>query len=258
MGEDGSVQGLFELAGIPFVGAGIMSSSVAMDKAICKQLLAQAGIPQLPWLTVLRKEWRSFPEAVVADIERELGYPCFVKPANLGSSVGISKVHGRDEIATALEEAGRHDRKIVIEAGANARELEVGVLGNDEPIASVVGEIISSREFYDYEAKYVDDNSQLLIPADIPGETSDRVREIATRAYRTVDCAGMARIDFFLDREDGRIFLNEINTIPGFTAISMFPKLWEATGIGLPALVTRLAELAIERFDERRGIGREP
>lgn len=251
MGEDGTVQGLFELAGIPYVGAGVMASAVAMDKAVAKQLLAQAGIPQLPWLTVLRKEWQRFPETVRADIERELGYPCFVKPANLGSSVGISKVHAADELPAAMDEAGRHDRKIVVERGADARELEVSVLGNDEPLASVVGEIVPSREFYDYEAKYVDDDSKLLIPADIPDEVAEEIRALAARAYRTLDCAGMARIDFFLDRNSGRIFLNEVNTIPGFTSISMYPLLWEATGVSLPELVDRLIALAIERFDER-------
>jgi D-alanine-D-alanine ligase len=255
MGEDGTVQGLFELAGIPYVGAGVMASAVAMDKAIAKQLLQQADIPQLPWLTVLRKEWQRFPDDITADIERELGYPCFVKPSNLGSSVGISKVHARGELSSAMTEAGHYDRKIVVERGANARELEVSVLGNDEPIASVVGEIVPSREFYDYEAKYVDDDSELLIPADIPADVADEIRSVAVRAYRTLDCAGMARIDFFLDRETGRIFLNEVNTIPGFTAISMYPLLWEASGMSLPALTTRLVELAVERYDERRGGG---
>jgi D-alanine-D-alanine ligase len=255
MGEDGTVQGLFELAGIPYVGAGVMASSVAMDKAICKQLLAQAGIPQLPWLTVLRKEWQRFPQDIAADIERELGFPCFIKPANLGSSVGISKVHDLSELPSAMEEAGRYDRKIVVEFGANARELEVSVLGNDEPLASVVGEIVPSREFYDYEAKYVDDNSELIIPADIPDDISEEIRSVGVRAYRTLDCAGMARIDFLLDRDSGRAFLNEVNTIPGFTAISMYPLLWEASGVRLPELVNRLIDLAVERHEERHGPG---
>lgn len=253
MGEDGTVQGLFELAGIPYVGAGVMASSVAMDKAIAKQLLNQAGIPQVPWLTFLRKEWQRFPEAVAADIARELGFPCFVKPANLGSSIGISKVHGPEELAAALDEASRHDRKIVVERGIDAREMEVSVLGNDEPIASVVGEIVPSREFYDYEAKYVDDNSALLIPADISDEIADEIRDVALRAYRTLDCAGMARIDFLLDRHSGRVYLNEVNTIPGFTSISMYPMLWEASGMSLPELVSRLIGLALERSADRRG-----
>lgn len=253
MGEDGTVQGLFELAGLPYVGAGVMSSSVAMDKAICKQLLAQAGIPQGPWLTVLRKEWERFPDAITADIERELGYPCFVKPSNLGSSVGISKVHDRSELDDAMREAGQYDRKIVIERGINARELEISVLGNDEPIASVIGEVVPGHEFYDYEAKYVDDSSELIIPADISDVVRDELTAIAIRAFRVLDCAGMARIDFFLENDTNRVLLNEINTIPGFTAISMYPKLWEASGLSLPNLVRRLVELSIERHAERHG-----
>lgn len=253
MGEDGTVQGLFELAGLPYVGAGVLASAVAMDKAICKQLLAQTGIPQSPWLTVLRKEWERFPDAIQADIERELGYPCFVKPANLGSSVGISKVHDASELAAAMTEAGLHDRKLVIEKGIDGRELEVSVLGNDEPEASVVGEIVPGAEFYDYEAKYVDDTSELHIPADIPADVSEAVRALAVRAFRTLDCAGMARVDFFLERGSGRVLLNEVNTIPGFTAISMYPKLWEASGVPLPELVRRLVALAVERHAERNG-----
>lgn len=253
MGEDGTVQGLFELAGLPYVGAGVMSSAVSMDKSITKQLLAQAGIPQAPWLTVLRKEWQRFPDAIQADIERELGYPCFVKPANLGSSVGISKVHDASELDAAMREAGQHDRKIVIEKGINARELEVSVLGNDEPTASVIGEIVPAGEFYDYEAKYVDDDSELLVPASIPDEVADEIRKVAIRAFRVLDCAGMARVDFLLDRDTHHIYLNEVNTIPGFTAISMYPILWEASGLPLPDLVSRLVELAVERHAERHG-----
>jgi len=253
MGEDGTVQGLFELAGLPYVGAGVMSSAVSMDKSITKQLLAQAGIPQAPWLTVLRKEWQRFPDAIQADIERELGYPCFVKPANLGSSVGISKVHDASELDAAMREAGLHDRKIVIEKGINARELEVSVLGNDEPTASVIGEIVPAGEFYDYEAKYVDDDSELLVPASIPDEVADEIRKVAIRAFRVLDCAGMARVDFLLDRDTHHIYLNEVNTIPGFTAISMYPILWEASGLPLPDLVSRLVELAVERHAERHG-----
>jgi D-alanine-D-alanine ligase len=255
MGEDGAVQGLFELAGLPYVGAGVMASAVAMDKAISKQVLAHAGIPQTPWLAVLRKEWDRFPESVVADVERELGYPCFVKPANLGSSVGVTKAHSARELPAAMAEAGRHDRKIVIEKGVDARELEVSVLGNDEPTASTVGEVVPGHEFYDYEDKYVDDSSQLIIPAMIPDEVAEEVRGLAIRAFRTLDCAGMARVDFFLERQTNRVLLNEINTIPGFTAISMYPKLWEASGIPLPDLVERLIGLAIERHEELRGGG---
>jgi D-alanine-D-alanine ligase len=253
MGEDGTVQGLFELAGLPYVGAGVMSSAVSMDKSITKQLLAQAGIPQAAWLTVLRKEWQRFPDAIQSDIERELGYPCFVKPANLGSSVGISKVHDASELPAAMREAGNHDRKLVIEKGINARELEVSVLGNDEPVASVIGEIVPAGEFYDYEAKYVDDDSELIVPADIPEEVADEIRKVAIRAFRVLDCAGMARVDFLLDRDTHQIYLNEVNTIPGFTSISMYPILWEASGLALPDLVARLVELAVERHAERHG-----
>jgi D-alanine-D-alanine ligase len=253
MGEDGTVQGLFELAGLPYVGAGVMSSSVAMDKSICKQLLAQAGIPQGPWLTVLRKEWERFPESITSDITRELGFPCFVKPANLGSSVGISKAHDVTELTEAMREAGQYDRKIVVEQAIDARELEISILGNDEPTASVIGEVVPSHEFYDYEAKYVDDSSELIIPADIPERVREEVTAVAIRAFRVLDCAGMARVDFFLERRTGRVLLNEINTIPGFTAISMYPKLWEASGLALPQLVSRLVELSIERHAERHG-----
>lgn len=253
MGEDGTVQGLFELAGLPYVGSGVMASAVAMDKAVTKQLLAQAGIPQAGWLAVLRKEWQRYPDEIRADIERELGYPCFVKPANLGSSVGVSKVRGPEELDEAMREAGLYDRKIIVEQGIDARELEVSVLGNDEPVASIVGEIVPSREFYDYEAKYVDDDSALLIPAPVPDEVAEQVRGLAVRAFRVLDCAGMARVDFFLERQSNRVLLNEVNTIPGFTSISMYPLLWEASGVSLPELVRRLVELAVERHAERHG-----
>lgn len=254
MGEDGTVQGLFELAGLPYVGAGVMSSAVAMDKAIAKQLFAQAGIPQVAWLTMLRKEWERFADQLKLDIEREVGFPCFVKPANLGSSIGVSKVHEAAELDAAVREAGRHDRKIVVEADARGRELEVSVLGNDEPIASVVGEILPGHEFYDYEAKYVDDSAELLIPAPVPEHVAEQTRSMAVRAFRAIDCAGMARVDFFWNEELDRVYLNEVNTIPGFTAISMYPKLWEASGLSLPELARRLVELAVERFDERYGV----
>ena len=254
MGEDGTVQGLFELAGLPYVGAGVMSSAVGMDKSISKQLMAQAGIPQTPWLTILRKEWERFPEQLSEDVTRELGYPCFVKPANMGSSIGVSKVHDASELDAAIREAGQHDRKLLVEANADGRELEVSVLGNDEPIASIVGEIVPGHEFYDYEAKYVDDSSDLLIPAPIPQHVSEEIRALAVRAFRAIDCAGMARVDFFWNEKLDRVYLNELNTIPGFTAISMYPKLWEASGIGMPELVDRLVVLAIERFDERHGV----
>jgi D-alanine-D-alanine ligase len=255
MGEDGTIQGLFELAGVPYVGAGVLASAVAMDKALCKQVLAQAGIPQAAWVATRRRDWRQRPEEVIAVVERELGYPCFVKPANLGSSIGISKAKDRESLIEALDEAIRHDRRIVIEQGIDARELEVSVLGNDEPVASVVGEIVPgpNHEFYDYEAKYVDDDAELIIPADIPDATAHTVRSLAVAAFKEVDGAGIARVDFLLDKATGEVLLNEINTLPGFTSISMYPKLWEATGVPLSELVDRLLALAVERFDERQG-----
>uniref|UniRef100_A0A7C3AQX3 D-alanine--D-alanine ligase n=1 Tax=Thermorudis sp. TaxID=1969470 RepID=A0A7C3AQX3_9BACT len=250
-GEDGTVQGLLELADIPYVGCGVLASAVAMDKPTAKRLFAQAGLPVARWFALTWREWVRDPGAVARRVERELGYPCFVKPANLGSSVGVTKVHAPEELPAAIEEANRYDRKIVIEEAIDARELEVSVLGNDDPIASIVGEIVPSREFYDYEAKYVDDRSQLLIPAPITEEQAETARSMAVAAFKAIDAAGMARVDFFLERPTGRILVNEINTIPGFTAISMYPKLWEASGLSFRDLVTRLIELALERHQER-------
>jgi D-alanine-D-alanine ligase len=253
MGEDGTIQGLFEIAGLPYVGAGVLASSVAMDKITAKRLFQQSGLPVGPWIGVLRKEWERNPDAIRDRVGSELGYPCFVKPSNLGSSVGVTKVHDPTELPDAMAEAARHDRRIVVEAAILGRELEVSVLGNDEPISSTVGEIVPAREFYDYEAKYIDDSSELLIPAPITPEQADAVRAIAVDAYKLLDCAGMARVDFFLERDTGRVYINEVNTIPGFTQISMYPKLWEATGMPFGDLVTRLIELAVERYDERQG-----
>jgi D-alanine-D-alanine ligase len=253
MGEDGTIQGLFEIAGLPYVGAGVLASSVAMDKITAKRLFQQSGLPVGPWIGVLRKEWERNPDAIRDRVGSELGYPCFVKPSNLGSSVGVTKVHDPTELPDAMAEAAHHDRRIVVEAAILGRELEVSVLGNDEPISSTVGEIVPAREFYDYEAKYIDDSSELLIPAPITPEQADAVRAIAVDAYKLLDCAGMARVDFFLERDTGRVYINEVNTIPGFTQISMYPKLWEATGMPFGDLVTRLIELAVERYDERQG-----
>ncbi len=252
-GEDGTVQGLLELANVPYVGAGVMASALAMDKITSKQLFERAGLPLAPWTWVLRRAWQREPDAVLERIEREIGYPCFVKPANLGSSVGISKVHHAGEFADAFSEAAHHDRKIVVEKGLDARELEVSVLGNDDPVTSVVGEIVPSNEFYDFDAKYVDGDSQLLIPAPITPEQSEQVRDIAVKAFNMIDGAGMARADFFLERPTGRVFMNEVNTIPGFTQTSMYPLLWEASGLPFRDLVTRLVELAVERHGERQG-----
>lgn len=250
-GEDGTVQGLLELADIPYVGCGVLASAVAMDKPTAKRLFAQAGLPLAKWLAVTRREWERDAAAIASRVATELGYPCFVKPANLGSSVGVRKVRRPEELADAVAEASRFDRKIVIEEAVDARELEVSVLGNDDPIASVVGEIVPSREFYDFEAKYVDDRSQLLIPAPIDPEQAETARRMAVTAFKAIDGAGMARVDFFLERATGRILINEVNTIPGFTAISMYPKLWEASGLSFRDLVTRLIELALERYEER-------
>lgn len=252
LGEDGSIQGFFELAGIPYVGAGVLGSAVSMDKDVAKRLFLQAGLPVPPWIVVTRKSWRHHPDEVTARVEQEIGYPCFTKPANLGSSVGITKVHTAAELPGAIDEATRYDRKIIIEQGVDARELEISVLGNDQPITSVVGEILPANEFYDFDAKYVDEGSELVVPAPIAPEQSDTVRSFALRAFRAVEASGMARVDFFLDRQTNRILLNEINTIPGFTAISMYPMLWEASGLSFTELVNRLIELAVERAAEQQ------
>ncbi len=253
MGEDGTVQGMLELSGIPYVGSGVLGSAVAMDKAIAKEILAQAGIPQGPWITVLRRDWERDPYTIAARIANELGFPCFVKPANMGSSVGVGKAHSAEELPGCMEAAARYDRRIVVEQGLDARELEVAVLGNDEPIVSTAGEIVPSREFYDFEAKYIDDDSELIVPAPIDAGTLAEIQQIAIDAFRALDLAGMARVDFFLERATGRLLLNEVNTIPGFTSISMYPLLWEASGLPLPELVDRLVAYAIERHQERRG-----
>jgi D-alanine-D-alanine ligase len=253
MGEDGTVQGMLELANVPYVGAGVLASAVAMDKITAKLLFERAGLPVAPWTSVLRRDWRREPEAVALRIERELGYPCFTKPANLGSSVGIGKVHHAGELAAAMDDAALYDRKILVEKGLDAREFEVGVLGNDDPVTSIVGEVVPANEFYDFEAKYVDDRSDLIIPAPIDASLSEQIRTVAIDAFKAIDGAGMARVDFFLERSTNRVYLNEINTIPGFTKASMYPLLWEASGLSFSDLVTRLVELAVERHGERQG-----
>jgi D-alanine-D-alanine ligase len=250
-GEDGTVQGLLELASVPYVGCGVMASAVAMDKAICKEIWRAQGLPVLPFLVIKRKAWKQTPAKVIDRILSSLDFPIFVKPANLGSSVGVSKVHDETELAPALDAAARYDRKIVVEQGIDAREIEVSVLGNDDPIASIAGEVIPCREFYDYRAKYIDDDSELLIPAPLNEEMMDQVRQMAVTAYKALDCAGMARADFLLDKVTGELWVNELNTIPGFTQISMYPKLWEATGISYSELISRLIDLAVERFDDQ-------
>ncbi|WP_207930703.1 D-alanine--D-alanine ligase [Hydrogenispora ethanolica] len=251
-GEDGTIQGLLEIAGIPYVGGGVLASAVGMDKAIMKAVFLQAGLPVGPYLVYLRKEWESNPERVMAEIGSKLGFPCFVKPANLGSSVGISKAHDPGELRAALDLAAEYDRKIVVEAMIRGCEIECSVLGNDEPIASLPGEIIPCTEFYGYEAKYILNDSKLVIPAELPPELIQKVQDLAVRSFKAIDCAGLARVDFFVEAAAGRIVVNEINTLPGFTKISMYPKLWEASGIGYSELIDRLLQLALERYEDKQ------
>lgn len=255
-GEDGTVQGLLELAEVPYVGSGVLGSAVAMDKAVFKQVMAAAGLPILPWRLVLSKRWQTDPAGVLAEITAVLRYPIFTKPANLGSSVGISRCENEAELRAGLDEAARFDRRLVVEQGANIRELEVAVLGNDEPQASVVGEIRPRRDFYDYAAKYVSDDSELLIPAPLNEARSEVVRLLALQAYTAVDCRGLARVDLMLDKDTGDIFINEINTMPGFTEISMYPKLWEASGLAYADLLDELVSLALAEHEEKRALVR--
>jgi D-alanine-D-alanine ligase len=250
-GEDGTVQGLLELAGIAYVGAGVLASSVAMDKALFKDVMRTHAIPVVDSLTVTRRQVTSDMPGVIDRIEKLGPYPLFVKPSNMGSSVGITKCRSRSEMEEGLIDAARFDRRILIERSVNAREIEVSVLGNEDPKASVVGEVLPSDEFYSYNAKYIDGASGLLIPAPVTESQSDIIRSLAVRAYKAIDCAGMARVDFFIDKDSDEIFLNEMNTIPGFTSISMYPKLWEASGLPYPKLVDQLVELALERQAER-------
>jgi D-alanine-D-alanine ligase len=266
-GEDGTIQGLFELADIAYVGSGVLGSATGMDKTVMKQLFAAAGLPQTPHVNLLRSEWKSDAKRCIKRIEKKLTYPVFVKPANLGSSVGISKVHDRSELAPAMDLAASFDRKLIIEQGvggpgAKPRELEVAVLGNDAPEASVVGEIVPGAEFYDYNAKYHSDASVPIIPAKLSKSESRQIREMAIAAFRACDCAGLARVDFLMEpavktkkgreAKPARIYLNEINTMPGFTSISMYPKLWEASGLPYQQLIDRLISLAADRHQEKQ------
>jgi D-alanine-D-alanine ligase len=256
-GEDGTIQGLFELAGIAYVGSGVLGSAAGMDKDAMKRLFHEAGLPIVKHVTLLRTEWEKSPRKAIAQIEKALRYPVFVKPANLGSSVGISKVPDRDELGPALTLAAKYDRKLIAEQGVGgkkgrAREFEVAVLGNDNPKASVVGEIVPGKEFYDYEAKYLSEGSVPVIPAKITRDQSRQIREMAVAAFKACDLAGLARVDFLMEPEGKqRIYVNEVNTMPGFTQISMYPKLWEATGMSYRDLITTLIELALERQTER-------
>ena len=254
-GEDGTIQGLLEMAGVPFVGCGVLASAVAMDKAVMKVLFAARGLRLAPWLAVAKREWTDAPDVVRARIEKALPYPIFVKPANLGSSVGISKVHDRSELDKAMHLAGEFDRKIVIEAAVpHAREIECGVTGNDDPDASLPGEIVPSNEFYDYDAKYVSGQSRTVIPAELPARLTAEVRRQAVIAFQAVEGSGLARVDFLLNGETQELFINEVNTIPGFTTISMFSQMWRASGVDYPSLVDRLIALALERHADRASL----
>jgi D-alanine-D-alanine ligase len=250
-GEDGTIQGLFEMAEVPYVGAGVLASSVAMDKGLFKMLMQAHGIPTVESVVVLSSEISSDIDAAIAKAESVSPYPLFVKPANLGSSVGISKVRNRSDLLEGLMEAARYDRRVLIERGLDAREIEVSVLGNEAPEASAPGEIIPSDEFYSYRAKYIDDRSELIIPAPVPAQVAERARRLAVETFRVIDGAGMARVDFLLERSTGELFVNEANTIPGFTKISMYPKLWEASGLTYPSLLDRLVDLAFERYAQK-------
>jgi D-alanine-D-alanine ligase len=250
-GEDGTVQGLFELAAVPYAGAGVLGSALGMDKVVQKTLWRGLGLPVTDFLAISRATLERDPTTTLEEIERVLGYPCFTKPANLGSSVGVSKATNRQELQKGLASAAEYDAKLVVERAVDARELEVGILGNEEPMASVVGEILPGAAFYDYRAKYIDTGSQAIIPADIPPELARQAQQIAVSAFKAVTGSGLARVDFFLERGTERLLLNEVNTMPGFTEISMYPKLWQASGISFADLVTRIAELGIQRFQER-------
>ena len=245
-GEDGTIQGLLDLAGLPFVGAGVLGSAVGMDKDVAKKLLQHAKIPVVPWLTVYRADWEQNRAAIRKEIEKKFRYPVFVKPATLGSSVGMSKVHSRQELAPALDLASEFAMKILVERAVNAREIEVSVLGNHRPKASVPGEIVPHREFYDYTAKYLEEGTALIIPAKLRAAQVQKIQNFAVSAFRALELSGMARVDFFLEKEGGKLYLNEVNTIPGFTSISMYPKLWEASGIPFRELIDQLIALALE------------
>jgi D-alanine-D-alanine ligase len=252
-GEDGTVQGLLELANIPYVGAGVLASAVGMDKAVAKLVFAARGLPIAPYVVALRQQWLAQPQHVEAQAAKALGFPMFVKPANLGSSVGISKAKTAAELSAGMKLAAEYDRKIVIEAGvADAREIECAVLGNDAPEASVPGEIVPSREFYDYQAKYLDEGSRTVIPADLTAPQAATIRQMAIDVFRAVDAAGMARVDFLMEGKTGKIYVNEINTIPGFTTISMYAKMWAASGVPYPALLDKLIALAQQRHAEKQ------
>ncbi|WP_428910553.1 D-alanine--D-alanine ligase [Niallia sp. Krafla_26] len=252
-GEDGTVQGFLELLNIPYVGNGVLSSSAGMDKVIMKNIFAQAGLTQVNYVSYIKSDWNQNQQNVYDQVEEKIGYPCFVKPANLGSSVGISKCTTRNELDQAFQEAFQFDRKVIIEEGVIAREVEIAVLGNDDPKCSVAGEIIPKKDFYDYKAKYEDDNTVLVIPAEISAEEYENLRQMAITAFKSLDSSGLVRADFFLTK-DGKAYINEVNTMPGFTPVSMFPLLWKHSGLSYPELIERLVQLGIERHKEKQSI----
>lgn len=253
-GEDGTIQGLFEMADIPYVGTGVLASAAGMDKVVMKKLFAQAGLPQCEYCYFNRTQWERGQHEVLKNIEDKLGFPSFVKPANLGSSVGISKAKNREQLKAAIESALRFDDKIIVEEFVDAREVEVSVLGNDEPMASVPGEIVSSSEYYDYAAKYTDGQSQMQIPAEIDPDTADRLRDLAIAAFKAIEGGGITRADFFVRRSDGAILINEVNTMPGFTPFSMYPLLWRETGVSYRELLDRMIELGLERYHRKQSL----
>ena len=251
-GEDGTVQGLMELAGVAYVGSGVLGSAVGMDKDMMKRVFRASGFPQVDHLAVLRSRWRREADTVRQDVEARFAYPVFVKPANMGSSVGVTKAHNRDELVLGMDTAAQYDRKIIVEANAqDCREVECSVLGYEDPETSVVGEVVSAKEFYDYQAKYVDENSELIIPARISPATAGRVRELAREVFLAIEASGLARVDFFVSQDEDTVLVNEINTLPGFTPISMYPKLWAASGVSYSELIDRLIELAMEQHRDR-------
>jgi len=251
-GEDGTLQGMLEIGDVAYVGCGVLASAVGMDKGLMKAAFAAAGLPQVPFILLRRSDWDRDPETVLGHVEATLQYPVFTKPANAGSSVGVAKCRDRAELRAGLDLAASHDRRILVEQGINPREIEVAVLGNEEPEPSVCGEIVPAHEWYDYEDKYLEGRTTLLIPAPLEQALSERIRRMAVDAFRAIDGAGLARVDFLLEKETGAVFVNEINTFPGFTAGSMYPKLWEATGVAYSELLDRLIALAIERHQDRR------
>ncbi|WP_337104402.1 D-alanine--D-alanine ligase [Paenibacillus sp. YIM B09110] len=253
-GEDGTIQGLFEMANIPYVGAGVLASAVGMDKIIMKKVFAQEGLPQCVYRYFNRTQWQKDSSYFIMECEVSLGYPCFVKPANLGSSVGVSKARNREELIAAVNYALRFDRKVIVEEFVDAREIEVSVLGNDEAKASLPGEIAPSNEFYDYKAKYIDGKSTMQIPANIPAETTEAIREMAVRAFQAIDGSGLSRVDFFLRKSDGQLLINEVNTLPGFTPFSMYPLMWKETGLPYKQLLDNLIDLAMARYNDKQAI----